>query len=111
MTQSYLLARAMQVDHTTVAVQAAPLFHLAAYMWLLPTFLFGGVNVFLPRADPAEVCRVIADERVTTGFVLPPTVAEMVTDCPKVEVPAEPPVSTTWATVVAVVLVPTVWTI
>jgi long-chain acyl-CoA synthetase len=77
LTQSYLLARAMQIDHTTVALHAAPLFHLAAYMWLLPTFLFGGVNVFVPRADSGEVCRLIEAEQVTTGFLLPPTVAQL----------------------------------
>ena len=77
LTQSYLLARAMQIDHTTVALHVAPFFHMAAYMWLLPTFLSGGVNVFVPRADAEEVCRVIEAERVTTGFVLPPTVAQI----------------------------------
>ncbi|HEX3514996.1 MAG TPA: AMP-binding protein, partial [Trebonia sp.] len=77
MTQSYLLAKAMEIDHTTVALHAAPLFHMAAYMWLLPAFLFGGVNVFVTRVDAGEVCRVIETERVTTGFVLPPTVAQI----------------------------------
>jgi long-chain acyl-CoA synthetase len=50
---------------------------MAAYMWLLPAFLFGGVNVFVTRVDAGEVCRVIEAERVTTGFVLPPTVAQI----------------------------------
>ena len=77
LTQSYLLARAMQIDHTTVALHAAPLFHMAAYMWLLPTFAFGGVNVFVARVDAEEVCRVIEAEQVATGFVLPPTVAQI----------------------------------
>jgi long-chain acyl-CoA synthetase len=77
MTQSYLLARAMDIDHTTAAIHAAPLFHVAAYMWLLPTFLFGGTNVFVSRADAAEICRIIERERVTTGFLLPPTIEQI----------------------------------
>ncbi|WP_238015193.1 AMP-binding protein [Dactylosporangium sp. AC04546] len=74
MAQSYLLARAMDIDHTTVTINAGPLFHVAAYMWLLPTFLSGGTNVFVSRADPAEVCLLIQAERVTTGFLLPPII-------------------------------------
>ncbi len=78
LAQSALLAKAMGIDRDYVAIHCAPLFHMGAYMWLLPTFLFGGTNVFVAKSDPFEVAEMIQRERVTGGFLLPQTIEQIV---------------------------------
>jgi len=55
-----------------------PLFHIGTFMYTVATFHIGGKNVFTRRADPVDVMRLIADEKCTAGFVLPPTIAKIV---------------------------------
>jgi long-chain acyl-CoA synthetase len=43
----------------------------------IPVFLHGGTNIFLRRVDAAEVLDLIADERATSAFLMPPTIMEI----------------------------------
>jgi long-chain acyl-CoA synthetase len=61
-----------------VYLNSGPLFHIATFMTTLATFHFGGTNVFTRRVDAEELCRIIATERCTGAFILPPTMDQMV---------------------------------
>src|SRR5262249_28862376 len=52
-------------------------FHIATLMTTLATYLFGGANVFTPRVDAEELCRVIEAERCTGAFLMPPTIDQI----------------------------------
>jgi long-chain acyl-CoA synthetase len=61
-----------------VYLNAGPLFHVGTLKATLATLLAGGSNVFVRRVDPAELCRLIDEERCTGAFLQPPTVDAMV---------------------------------
>jgi acyl-CoA synthetase (AMP-forming)/AMP-acid ligase II len=61
-----------------VYLNSGPLFHIATFMTTLATFHFGGTNVFTRRVDAEELCRVIAAERCTGAFLLPPTIDQII---------------------------------
>jgi len=61
-----------------VYLNAGPLFHVGTLKTTLATFLAGGTNVFTPRVDVEELCRLIASERCTGAFLQPPTIDAMV---------------------------------
>ena len=46
-------------------------------MTTLATYLFAGTNVFTPRVDAEELCRVIEAERCTGAFLMPPTIDQI----------------------------------
>ena len=48
-----------------------PLFHVGTIMWLTATFHLGGKNVFMPKFDAAEACRLIATERIRGMLAVP----------------------------------------
>jgi long-chain acyl-CoA synthetase len=71
-------ARVTGADHTSVFLDSGPLFHIGNFQFeAVPVFLHGGTNVFVRRVDAAEVLQIIADERVTSAFLMPPTIAEI----------------------------------
>ena len=76
-TQGSYIARIMGVGADYVYLNCGPLFHVATFMSTLATFVSGGTNVFTPRVDAEELCRLIADEGCTGAFVMPPTVDQI----------------------------------
>ena len=54
-------------------LNCGPLFHIATFFTTLATFVHGGTNVFTPRVDAEELCRLIETERCTGAFLLGPT--------------------------------------
>jgi long-chain acyl-CoA synthetase len=76
-TQSLVMANLQRVDASYVYLNCGPMFHIATLMTTLATYLFGGVNVFTPRVDAEELCRVIAAERCTGAFIMPPTIEQI----------------------------------
>lgn len=76
--QDLVMAKVQDVDHTSVYLNCGPLFHVAALMTTLATLHFGGTNVYTPRVDAAELCRLIDTERCTHAFLMPPTMDQMV---------------------------------
>jgi len=76
--QGSYMARLQGVAGDYVYLNCGPLFHVATFMTTLATFLSGGTNVFTPRVDAEELCRIIAAERCTGAFVMPPTMDQIV---------------------------------
>jgi acyl-CoA synthetase (AMP-forming)/AMP-acid ligase II len=55
-----------------------PFFHIGTFMYTVATFHIGGKNVFTRKADPQDIMQLIAQEKCTSGFVLPPTIVKIV---------------------------------
>ena len=60
-----------------VYLNCGPLFHVATLMTTLATFVAGGTNVFTPRVDAEELCRLIESEGCTGAFIMPPTINQI----------------------------------
>lgn len=75
--QDLVMAKVQDVDHTSVCLNCGPLFHVAALMTTLATLHFGGVNVYTPRVDAEELCRLVDSQRCTHAFLMPPTMDQM----------------------------------
>ncbi len=76
--QGSFMAQIQGVGADYVYLNCGPLFHVATFMTTLATFLSGGTNVFTPRADAEELCRLIADEGCTGGFIMGPTMDQII---------------------------------
>jgi long-chain acyl-CoA synthetase len=76
--QGSLMAQIQGVGADYVYLNCGPLFHVATFMTTLATFMAGGTNVFTPRVDAEELCRLIAEEHCTGGFIMPPTMDQIV---------------------------------
>lgn len=79
LVQSLMMANLQRIDAGYVYLNCGPLFHVATFMTTLATYLMGGVNVFTPRVDAEELCRLIDAERCTGAFVMGPTIDQMLT--------------------------------
>jgi long-chain acyl-CoA synthetase len=77
LVQSLMMANLQRVDTGYVYLNCGPMFHIATLMTTLATYVFGGVNVFTPRVDAEELCRVIEAERCTGAFLMPPTIEQI----------------------------------
>lgn len=78
LVQALAMANLQRIDAGYRYLNCGPMFHVATLMTTLATYVFGGVNVFTPRVDAAELCRVIAAERCTGALLMPPTVDQIV---------------------------------
>lgn len=78
LSQSLVMAQLQRIDAGYTYLNCGPLFHVATLMTTLATYLAAGVNVFTPRVDAAELCRLIEAERCTGAFVMPPTIDQMI---------------------------------
>ncbi|MGD0379207.1 MAG: AMP-binding protein [Acidimicrobiales bacterium] len=76
--QGSFIALVQGVGSDYVYLNCGPLFHVATFMTTLATFLSGGNNVFTPRVDAEELCRLIAEEHCTGGFIMPPTMDQII---------------------------------
>lgn len=77
LTQNLVIGSMQEVTGESVCLNSGPLFHIAGFMTTNATLHHGGTNVFLPRADAEEMCRLIQDERCTHAFVMGPTLEAM----------------------------------
>ena len=77
-TQGALLGSLQGIGAEYVYLNCGPLFHVATLMTTLATFVAGGTNVFTPRVDAEELCRLIASERCTGAFMMPPTMNQII---------------------------------
>lgn len=70
-----LTARVTEADAQSVFVNSGPLFHIGNFQFdSLPVFVMGGTNIYLRRIQEEELLRLIAAERVTSAFLMPPTI-------------------------------------
>ena len=71
-------SRVTGADHTSVFLNSGPLFHIGNFQFeAIPTFIHGGTNIFVRRVDPDELLDLIADERATSAFLMPPTIMQI----------------------------------
>jgi long-chain acyl-CoA synthetase len=77
LVQGQLLMDLADYTAETVYLNCGPLFHIGTFMFTVTTLLAGGTNVFISKAEAADLCAVIDAERVTHGFVLPATILEI----------------------------------
>lgn len=83
LTREALVLQAIQYaalrgwNHRTTYLSATPLFHVATLLDCLATFVVGGHNLFVRHADPAAMCAIIAAEKVSDTFILPPTMEKI----------------------------------
>ncbi len=78
LVQDLVMGNLQRVDSSYVYLNSGPLFHVATFMTTLATFHFAGTNVFTPRSDAEEICRLIQDEGCTGAFVVPPTTDQII---------------------------------
>ena len=76
--QSLMMASLQRIDAGYRYLNSGPLFHVATFMTTLATLLMAGTNLFTPRVDAEEVCRLIQDEGCTGAFLMGPTIDEMI---------------------------------
>ena len=72
-----MLARLQDVGPDAVFLNSGPLFHIGTFMSTLATFVHGGTNVFTPRVDAEELCRLIDAEGCTGAFIVGPTIGQI----------------------------------
>ncbi len=84
LTHRNLLAMGLEsayLTHTScdsVFVNSGPLFHIGNFQWdAMAVLMEGGTNVYVRRVDAKELLGIVTRERVTSGFFMPPTIAEM----------------------------------
>lgn len=84
LTQRNLLAMAHESSYLTrsdsesVFLNSGPLFHIGNFQWdALAVYLQGGTNVFVPRIEAEAVLEIITREGVTSAFLMPPTIMQM----------------------------------
>jgi acyl-CoA synthetase (AMP-forming)/AMP-acid ligase II len=75
--QALTMARLQEIDWDYVYLNSGPLFHVATLMTTMATFQLAGTNVFTPRVDPDELCRLIESERCTGAFLVGPTLDQV----------------------------------
>jgi long-chain acyl-CoA synthetase len=71
--QTTIIGQLAAVDSSYVYLNCGPLFHIATFWFTLSAFLYGGTNVFTPRVDAEELCRLIEAEQCTGAFLMAPT--------------------------------------
>lgn len=72
--QGLLLADYTEVGPDDAYLCSGPLFHVGTFMFALASMVTAGANVFVPRNDGEAICRAIAAERCTGGYVVGPMV-------------------------------------
>ena len=77
LTQALMMAMLQEIDADYRYLNSGPLFHVATAMTTFATLLMGGCNLFTPRVEADEVCRVIATERCTGAFLMGPTIDQI----------------------------------
>jgi long-chain acyl-CoA synthetase len=70
MLENLQIALLQQIDSDTVYLNSGPLFHVGSFMTTMTTFQLGGTNVFMPRFDAEEFCKIVEREKCTTGYVV-----------------------------------------
>ncbi len=76
--QSLVYAPVRGITQDYRYLNVGPLFHVATLIDLFATFLMGGMNVFITRNDPTEICRLIEEERITGAFIIGPAAEQLV---------------------------------
>jgi acyl-CoA synthetase (AMP-forming)/AMP-acid ligase II len=76
--QGLVISKLQDVGPDYVYLNCGPLFHIATFMTTLATLVWGGTNVFTPRVEAEELCRLIEAERCQGAFLMGPTLQQLV---------------------------------
>jgi long-chain acyl-CoA synthetase len=76
--QGTVMAALAGIDDSYVYLNCGPMFHLGTLMNTFATFHAGGVNVFVPRSEPEDICRAIDAEKCTGALIFGPTINKIV---------------------------------
>ncbi|HWB66052.1 MAG TPA: AMP-binding protein [Mycobacteriales bacterium] len=77
LTQGLAIAAVQEITPGYVYLNCGPLFHIATFMTTAATLELAGTNVFTPRVDAEEICRLVDAEKVVGAFLLPQTVSQI----------------------------------
>jgi acyl-CoA synthetase (AMP-forming)/AMP-acid ligase II len=77
LVQDLVMGMMQEITNDYVYLNCGPLFHIATFMTTMATFHFGGTNVFTPRVEAEELCRLVQDEGCTGAFIMGPTIGEI----------------------------------
>jgi long-chain acyl-CoA synthetase len=67
------------IGHETAFLNSGPMFHIGNYQfWGIPAFVHGGKNVVVRRVVAEELLPLLAEERCTHAYLMPPTIAQLV---------------------------------
>jgi acyl-CoA synthetase (AMP-forming)/AMP-acid ligase II len=77
LVQDLVMGMMQEISNDYVYLNCGPLFHIATFMTTMATFHFGGTNVFTPRVEAEELCRLIDAEQCTGAFIMGPTMGEI----------------------------------
>jgi acyl-CoA synthetase (AMP-forming)/AMP-acid ligase II len=75
--QGLIIGRLSDVDASFVYLNCGPMFHVATLFSTLATLVHAGTNVFTPRVDAEELCRLVERERCTGAFLVGPTLRQI----------------------------------
>ena len=75
--QGLIIGRLSDVDSAFVYLNCGPMFHIATLFSTLATLVHAGTNVFTPRVDAEELCRLVEAERCTGAFLVGPTLRQI----------------------------------
>jgi acyl-CoA synthetase (AMP-forming)/AMP-acid ligase II len=78
LVQALMMADLQRIDAGYRYLNSGPLFHVATFMTTLATLAVAGTNLFVPRVDAHDVCRIIAEEGCTGAFLMGPTIEAII---------------------------------
>lgn len=78
LVQGLMMANLQRIDADYRYLNSGPLFHVATFMTTLATLVMAGTNLFTPRVDAEEVCRLVQEEGCTGAFLMGPTIEQIV---------------------------------
>jgi acyl-CoA synthetase (AMP-forming)/AMP-acid ligase II len=70
--QMLMHVAALDIDGTNVGMVSTPMYHIVAWLDLIPTWMMGGKVAIARRTDAEALCELIHTERVVTGRMHPP---------------------------------------
>jgi acyl-CoA synthetase (AMP-forming)/AMP-acid ligase II len=71
--------RITEVDDNCIFLNTGPLFHIGNFQFdSVPVFVMGGTNVYIRRIEEQDLLELIAEERVTSAFLMPPTILKLI---------------------------------
>jgi long-chain acyl-CoA synthetase len=78
LVRSIVMAMHQRLGRDYVYLNCGPMFHVGTLIGTLTAFQLGGTNVFLPKMDTEEVCRLIDAEHCNGAFIFEPTISSIV---------------------------------
>jgi len=78
MLHGMAIAAQSGISSDYVYLNCGPMYRMGVLWNTLATLHMGGTNVFIPRADPKQICEAIQQHRCTGALVMEPTLSEVI---------------------------------